>query len=85
MEAPRWIVDQKANVLTERQPDGSYAAAYELVPIPPTAPPQPDKDAEARKLYEHDCDNHPTMHSNRFAAWSELDESAKEVWRQRAR
>jgi len=42
-----------------------------------------DADAGARLAYEHDADNHPTIHSNRFAAWSELSESQKDVWRKR--
>lgn len=52
------------------------------------APAIVDTDIEARRLYNADCDNHPTIHStihsNRFAAWSELDEAAKAVWRIRA-
>ncbi len=51
---------------------------------PPMKAKPADPDAAARKLYTADCDNHPTIHSNRFAAWDELDEAAKTVWRHRA-
>ena len=31
--APRWIRDEKTNKLFERQCDGSYRAAYRLIPL----------------------------------------------------
>jgi hypothetical protein len=38
-------------------------------------------DTEASKLYQRYTDNHPTIHSNRFPAWSELTEDEKQKWR----
>jgi len=37
----------------------------------------------AKKLYNKHTDNDPIMHSNRFAPWEDLDDKAKESWRQR--
>lgn len=33
---------------------------------------------EAKKAYEYMTDNHPTIHSNRFASWSELSQDSKD-------
>lgn len=42
-------------------------------------------DTVAKKLYGLHTDNHPTMHCNRFPAWSELKDSDREEWREKAR
>lgn len=34
----------------------------------------------AEKLYTNYTDNHPTMHSNRFAGWRELTAAGKDEW-----
>lgn len=34
----------------------------------------------AQKLYEQHTDNHPTIHSNRFPAWSELTQQERDQW-----
>lgn len=41
-------------------------------------------EAEGRRLYIRHTDNHPTIHSNRFPAWSELSDTERSEWRQRA-
>jgi len=33
------------------------------------------------EAYQRYTDNHPTIHSNRFPAWSELTEDEKQKWR----
>lgn len=35
----------------------------------------------AQQLYARSTDNDPIVHTNRFPAWSELAESAKDKWR----
>ena len=42
-------------------------------------------DTVAKKLYGLHADNHPTMHCNRFPAWSELKDADREEWREKAR
>lgn len=42
-------------------------------------------DTVAKKLYGQHTDNHPTMHCNRFPAWSELKDPDREEWREKAR
>lgn len=34
----------------------------------------------ARKAYELHADNHPTIHSNRFPTWEELDPALRDQW-----
>ncbi len=43
-----------------------------------------DLDVRAAKMYQHHADNHLTIHSNRFPAWSEISEGDKDVWRLKA-
>lgn len=40
--------------------------------------------SKAQQLYEEHANNHPTIHSNRFAMWTELTEEQKNVWRRAA-
>jgi hypothetical protein len=35
----------------------------------------------ARDLYNHHAANHPTIHCNRFPAWSEMGDGDRDVWR----
>lgn len=44
-----------------------------------------DLDARAAKLYQQYADNHPTIHSNRFPAWSEIAHGDQDIWREKAR
>jgi len=37
-------------------------------------------EATARSEYTKACDNHPTIHSNRFPSWSELGDAARVHW-----
>lgn len=39
----------------------------------------------AENLYTHYTDNHPTIHTNRFPTWDELNEKSKEPWLEEAR
>ena len=39
-----------------------------------------DTYAHAKRLYQLYTDNHPTMHSNRFASWEELSPRQKDEW-----
>ena len=47
------------------------------------AQPQVLSDA-GRKAYTHMTDNHPTIHSNRFPGWNELDDAERTKWNARA-
>lgn len=52
---------------------------------PPPVTAKPQSDDAARKLYERSTDNDPTVHCNRFPAWSELSEGARAEWRLKAK
>jgi hypothetical protein len=41
--------------------------------------------ATAKRLYENYSRNHPTVHCNRFAAWHELPQAARDEWLEKAR
>lgn len=49
----------------------------------PASPESAQQDTEAQRLYTKHTDNHPTIHSNRFPAWSELTEGQRDEWRQK--
>lgn len=42
-------------------------------------------DKIAKAIYNDYINNHPTIHTNRFPGWSELDEESKKPWLRRAK
>jgi hypothetical protein len=62
----------------------SAALIYKaMLAAAPAAPVGVDEGA-AKRLYNDYSGNHPTIHANRFPAWSELSEASKQEWRDKA-
>lgn len=62
----------------------SVAESGGTAQAPKSESPRPLGKSAAQVAYERHTDNHPTIHSNRFPAWSELSREQRIEWTRRA-